>query len=811
MGDNLPIVRLFNDSLVTALLPAYSEVDMRTLRLPPHRAAATLACLLAAAAGCHREIIGAGPPTLIGEGGGSPMQCNAVQDCQAHLTDCRAAVACQNSKCVFDNTPDGTPLDEQTEGDCVEVVCDGDGASKVLPAPTDIEDDANPCTIDTCNGTTPDHDLAASVPCYTGAPGTAGKGICQQGAQQCDAQGNPVDGCDGEVTPQKETCVSAFDEDCDGLANEEGEGCVCVPGSMQSCYTGPPSTKDVGVCHGGQQACNGDGLGFGACVGAVVPAVEDCEGADLDDDCDGKSNEEGPSCACGDGFVSTGEECDDGNPASTDACTVLCKNATCGDGFTHEGSEECDDGNASLADSCLPTCEQNPCGDGVLDPMTEECDDGGYITGDKCDPLCKGEQILRVTLGHHASCALLHDGRVKCWGLNQFGELGLGDVQNRGDQAGEMGDSLPAVELGSSAAVALSSGSVHACAVFAAGNLKCWGNNENGRLGLGDSKNRGDEPNEMGSALPFVELGAGQHVVSLAVGGSHSCALLDGGSVKCWGSNLLGELGLGNTTARGDNAGEMGDSLPGVDLGTSKTAVAIAAGGSHTCTILGDGSVKCWGRNGHGQLGLGSIENVGDALGEMGDSLPAIDLGAGKTAVGLAAGDLHTCALLNDGSVKCWGGNSGGRLGIGDTQNRGDEPGEMGDALATVALGTGKTAQAIAAGGFHTCALLNDGVVKCWGRAMGGNLGLGDAQNRGDVPGEMGDNLPAVDVGGGKKAVAIDTGTEHTCALLEDRSLKCWGRNSSGALGQGDATDRGDEPNEMGDNLPAVHLYSDFW
>ena len=115
--------------------------------------------------------------------------------------------------------------------------------------------------------------------------------------------------------------------------------------------------------------------------------------------------------------------------------------------------------------------------------------------------------------------------------------------------------------------------------------------------------------------------------------------------MKCWGYNGDGELGLGDTTSRGDGwPGEMGDNLPAVDLGTGRTATAIAAGGNHTCALLDDATVKCWGFNGYGQLGLGDTVARGDEVGAMGDSLPAVDLGTGRTAVAIAAGSNHTCA-----------------------------------------------------------------------------------------------------------------------------------------------------------------------
>jgi len=406
------------------------------------------------------------------------------------------------------------------------------------------------------------------------------------------------------------------------------------------------------------------------------------------------------------------------------------------------------------------------------------------------------------------TCALLNNIYVKCWGYNDAGQLGLGDTNNRGDESGEMGDDLPAVDLGTGrTATAISAGSNHVCAILDNKSVKCWGGNYYGQLGLGDTNKRGDASGEMGDNLPAVDLGTGRTATAISAGDSHTCAILDNKSVKCWGGNFWnGQLGLGDTNDRGDASGEMGDNLPAVDLGTGRTATAIAAGGFQTCAILDDKSVKCWGKNHHGQLGLGDTNARGDASGEMGDNLPAVDLGTGRTATAIAAGYDYTCAILDDKSVKCWGFNSSGQLGLGDTIDRGGSPGEMGDDLPVLDLGIGRVATAIAAGSSHTCAILDDKSVKCWGNNRFGELGLGDTNARGDASGEMGDNLPAVDLGTGRSATAIATAPWRTCALLDDTSVKCWGRNVFGTLGLGDTIDRGGSPGEMGNNLPAIDV-----
>ena len=223
---------------------------------------------------------------------------------------------------------------------------------------------------------------------------------------------------------------------------------------------------------------------------------------------------------------------------------------------------------------------------------------------------------------------------------------------------------------------------------------------------------------------------------SITAGSSHTCALTHSATVKCWGENAFGQLGLGDVLPRGDAPGEMGNALPAVDLGTGRTATAITAGSNHTCALLDNATVKCWGKNDSGQLGLGDALPRGDAPGEMGNALPAVDLGTGRTATAITAGSNHTCALLDNATVKCWGNGGYGQLGQDSTVTLGDGAGEMA-ALPAVNLGAGRTATAITAGGYHTCALLDNGQVKCWGYNVHGQLGQGSTASLGDGAGEM--------------------------------------------------------------------------
>ncbi|GIL89659.1 hypothetical protein Vretimale_16631 [Volvox reticuliferus] len=427
-----------------------------------------------------------------------------------------------------------------------------------------------------------------------------------------------------------------------------------------------------------------------------------------------------------------------------------------------------------------------------------------------------------ITAGAYHTCALSPSlGAIKCFGRNKEGQLGLGDTQDRGDQKGEMGADLPIVSLGRGLNVtAVAAGCFHTCALLAPGGIvKCWGLNDHGQLGLGDKRDRGGMTGDMGDALPAVDLGSGLRATAIAAGCNHTCAILQPANiVKCWGYNIAGQLGLEDYRSRGDHAGEMGPLLPAVDLQGGKV-IALALGESHSCALLQPGgTVKCWGANSAGQLGQDNTEFRGDEAGEMGDALLPVDLGRSNNALALATESAHVCVVLASGAnnVKCWGSNSQGQLGLGDAFNRGDglnDGGvssiEMGKALPEVPLGRNLTASALAVGEFHTCAILQpDRLVKCWGGNKFGQLGLGDKKSRGDEPGEMGNSLQPVDLGEGLSATALAAGARHTCALLQPGNLiKCWGSNDFGALGLGDRVIRGDKPDEMGDNLPPLTLW----
>lgn len=344
-----------------------------------------------------------------------------------------------------------------------------------------------------------------------------------------------------------------------------------------------------------------------------------------------------------------------------------------------------------------------------------------------------------------------------------------------------------------SVAAQIAAGESHTCAILKGGRVKCWGKDSAGQLGqaLGSAGGSGTDRLDPKPLAP-IDLGGGR-ATALALGREHSCALLDDGGVKCWGNNSVGgALGIGGSfSSAGFDKDSMGAALPKVDLG--RKAVAIRSGNLHVCALLDDETAKCWGNNNVGQLGMASADDY---------FTPGRAIDAGAKIKELATGGLHTCAILENGVVKCWGDNVTGQLGLGDTVNRGNVPGATVASLPAVDLG-GK-AIAISAGTYHSCAVLEGGKVKCWGANKDGELGQGDDRPRGAKPNEMGTNLAAVDLGGVATAVVAANAT--SCAILEGGKVKCWGSNVYGVTGLGEPGGRGGRPNEMGTNLPALDL-----
>ena len=516
---------------------------------------------------------------------------------------------------------------------------------------------------------------------------------------------------------------------------------------------------------------------------------------------------DGSACVrdgCGNGVLDRGEQCDDGNIESGDGCTGMCRvevaaggSHTCAIlepdrlqcwglgssrqlGRIHATTIGDDEPGLGRGIHLGGKAKQVVAGDWHSCALMEEdgavrCwgwDNLGYSNrirgiGDDEHPILAGEidvggKVTQLAAGQEHTCALMKNGSVRCWGDGGAGKLGypgMGDI-GYDEHPYSAGD----VHIGGHV-VQIAAGSPHTCAVLKSGDLRCWGYGGDGRLGYGNTNNIGDD--ELPSTAGNVAVGGA--VQEVAAGGQHTCALMQDGAVRCWGKGRFGSLGYGNTENIGDD--EAPSSAGDIDLGGP--AVQVVTGDAHTCALMATGAVRCWGYNSSGELGRGMRGSIGDD--EHPSSSGDIDLG-GK-AVRLAAGRDHTCALMDDSAARCWGGGRNYRLGYGNRDDIGDDeaPSTVGD------IDVGGPIKAIAAGVFHTCALLKSGAVRCWGEGEVGRLGHASTRRIGD--GHSPGSWFAIDMGGDIGQVA--TGRAHTCALRQTGAVHCWGAGGSGQLGVG--------------------------
>ena len=287
---------------------------------------------------------------------------------------------------------------------------------------------------------------------------------------------------------------------------------------------------------------------------------------------------------------------------------------------------------------------------------------------------------------------------------------------------------------------ALAAGHHHTCAVTSGGQVKCWGNGGNGRLGNGSTSHQY-------TPVSVVNLSG---VTALTAGGNHTCALTRGGQVKCWGYSGHGELGNGSTS----------DQTTPVSVTNLSGVTALTAGYYHTCARTTSGQVKCWGYSGHGELGYGSTSNQTTPV--------TVSNLSGVTA--LTAGYYHTCARTTNGQVKCWGRGNESQLGNGSTSQQ--------TTPVTVSNLSGVTA--LTAGQFHTCAVNTSGQVQCWGQGNYGQLGNGSTSNQSKPVSVV--NLRGV--------TALAAGYHHTCARTTSGQVKCWGYSGHGELGNGSTSNQ---------------------
>ncbi len=643
-----------------------------------------------------------------------------------------------------------------------------------------------------CDGSTDEGNPGGGAGCSTGLLGacTAGTVKCLAGALACQ-----------QTTAAKAETCNNVDDDCDGSVDDGAStSCAALPHATVACVDG---SCGIGACTGTFADCNGatadgcevnnatDLANCGACNNACPDAAhanKTCGGGACGFTCTG---------TYGDCDANAQNGCETDNFSDPFNCGV-CGNV-CADGGCVAGSCTC------LPQTCAGQCGNVPdgCG-GVLD--CGACVAGQIAVGDAhaCGLRPTGEvrcwgnntsgQIgdgttlhrytatlvsglsgaTKITAGESHTCALINDGTIKCWGANGNNQLGDGTNTPR---------LTPVAVSGISTAIAVSAGRLHTCALLADSTVRCWGYNGNGQLGDNTVIQRS-------TSVPVSGLST---VTTISAGYAHTCAVLGNGTGRCWGNNGNGQLGDGTITQR----------LTPVAVSGLGSAVGITAAiqGSYTCALLSNGTASCWGLNSNNQLGDGTVTQ----------RLTPVAVSGLTTAVQLSAGDLHTCARLSDNSMKCWGYNGNGQLGDGTQTQR---------STATAVLGM-STSSSIGAGFRFTCSMLTDGTAKCWGSNGNGQLGNettiqsinpvsvvafpcggGGTSNvcgacvptscaaQGVTSGAIADGCGGTLYCGSSYQPRIVAGQYFNCAITPEGTVKCWGNNTNGQLGDGTTTDR---------------------
>jgi alpha-tubulin suppressor-like RCC1 family protein len=332
-----------------------------------------------------------------------------------------------------------------------------------------------------------------------------------------------------------------------------------------------------------------------------------------------------------------------------------------------------------------------------------------------------------IAAGWYNTAVLLTDGTVRTFGTNSHGSLGVGYTTTR---------QTPVQVFGiSSSATAIAGGAYHTIVLLADGSVRTVGRNNSGQLGVADTVNR----------LIPVKVGVSGNKV--AGGNGHTAVVSNDGTVRTFGNNGSGQLGVDDTTSR----------LTPVQVTAFTSATVVACGESHTIVLLADGTVRTFGDNGSGQLGI-SVPSGSRRT-------PVQVFGISSSAVAIAGGNAHTAIVLADGTVRTFGKNNNGQLGVNDTTNR---------STPVQVFGISSSAVAVACGDQFTAVLLADGTVRTFGRGDDGRLGVNDTTQR----------LTPVQVFGiSSSAVAVACGGEFTAVLLADGTVRTFGRNSFGQLG----------------------------
>jgi len=369
--------------------------------------------------------------------------------------------------------------------------------------------------------------------------------------------------------------------------------------------------------------------------------------------------------------------------------------------------------------------------------------------------------LTAIGASQNYTCVVMDNNNMKCWGRSSQGYLGNGNsFSNEHEPVSvTMPSNVSAIET--------TPNGHHTCMLTSNGSLYCWGEDSSGQIGHGHWGGWWSEPHGP------VTLGT-RAAVTVVTGMHHTCAIADDATLWCWGANEVGQLGTGDYQDR--------DTPTQISLPTGRSPISINAAFDSTCVVLDNGSGMCWGKNHEGSLGDGTYN-------DRNEPTPITVLPSNRSLVALDVGTSHTCGILDDGLVSCWGRNQYGLFGDGTTNNS--------TYPRTAHLPSGRTAISIDAGLGHTCAILDNGSGMCWGWNIYGQLGDGSTNNS---------TTPVyVSMPHGLGLAEISVGFRHTCGVATNGSVYCWGAHGEGALGLGEGVDS-DVPAyvDLGQNFHAL-------
>ncbi len=421
------------------------------------------------------------------------------------------------------------------------------------------------------------------------------------------------------------------------------------------------------------------------------------------------------------------------------------------------------------------------------------------------DPLTNGDthnkiELAEVPLSLNSTassrdqhCAILFNGDIKCWGASSsIGLLGQGNNFSAiGISGSQEISELSPLQFGGLKAISVFSAVETFCALFTNSKVKCWGNLPH------TGEKIGDEDGELAVA-EFIEFGSDKEIRSLSIGDSFLCALFADGFVRCLGSNSRGQLGQ-----PGFSGGESGMESSLVQLPQGLRALRIASTNSNTCAILDDGTIRCWGDGSHGVNGNGSTSIVGDEASEMGEEMESISIAPNSRPIHLYSSAAHYCALFENGKIKCWGDNDDGECGT-EGEAFGDAPGEM-ETLSYLSFSKSEAIVAIGLSNNNSCAAFSDGAIICWGFNELGQLGQGDTLSRGKLPASSVSAISPISFSTSDSIFELSLAYQSPCAHLSDGTIKCWGRGSLLGVGVSDPNHAGDSPGEI-QNQPKTML-----